>query len=278
MDDQRGTDDADAGESDSYDDCPDTCPECGSTDVTALYKQVTSSVTELDTYACTDCDWSGLPPWTCGGETTDGSQCELEVAEPDQRCAYHPKDGDSDVTTGAPRGNDNAVGNDGGAPQGNTNSLKTGQYQSLKRRLDMLDDDQRQRFETHYTDFMTKAENKGAAVALATAEVLRESIADRLLEADQQGGLWETIPVTDDTGDVVLDPRTGEPVTRERLRRDDIDALKSLMSELRLGKKYEGINDNQNAGSQGHGNAQTLWGDTDTGDLDLPDADAADST
>lgn len=242
---------------------PEACPQCGQDDLTALYRSVTATVSEFAKFACESCDWSGSPPWRCGSEdTSDGSACRCQVSEPGERCHYHPEDSDEpdvDGDPGAPEGNDNAVGNDGGAPEGNTNAMKGGQYMSLKRRLETLSEDQRARFETHYLDFMKKAENKGAAIALATAEVLRESVADRLIRADKDGELWEEIPVVDDNGEPIIDPETGEPVKRERLRRDDIDALKGLMSELRLGKKYEGINDNQDSSAAGHGNAPLLW-------------------
>lgn len=254
-DDLQTVDDADAP------DRPDACPNCGSDDLTPLYKSVTGSVREFVKWACEDCDWSGSPPWRCGStDTTTGDPCQHTVSDPSDQCYLHPKDGDP-PDAGAPEGNDNAVGNNGGAPEGNTNAMKHGQYMSLKRRLNTLSDDQRQRFEVHYTDFMQKAENKGAAVALATTEVIREEVADRLIEAAQDGELWEEVPVVDDNGDPIVDPETGEPVTKERLRRDDIDALKTLMSELRLGKKYEGINDNQDSQAAGHGNASLLWSD-----------------
>jgi len=250
------------------DDEPQACPDCGQTDLRALYEAVTDTVSQFVKWDCPACDWSGSPPWKCGStDTTTGEPCGHTVSDPSDRCHLHPTDGPK-PDAGAPEGNDNAVGNDGGAPVGNTNGMKHGQYMSLERRLSTLSEDQRQRFEVHYTDFLSKAENKGTAVALATAEVLRESIADRLLEADQNGELWETVPVTDDNGEPVIDPRTGEPVTTERLRRDDIGALKGLMSELRLGKKYEGINDNQDSSTQSHGNAALLWDDADGSDSD----------
>jgi hypothetical protein len=253
---------------------PEACPRCGNSALTDLWKKVTATVSEFHEYACEDCDWSGAPPWRCGSEdTSDGSACRNPVSDPSEQCHYHPVDSDEpdvDGDPGAPEGNDNAVGNNGGAPEGNTNAMKSGRYMTLKRRLDTFNEQQRQRFESHYTDFMRKAENQGTAIALATAEVLRESVADRLIEADRDGELWEEIPVVDDDGEPIIDPDTGEPVKKERLRRDDIDALKGLMSELRLGKKYEGINDNAgDSSAAGHGNANLLW-DADDG------ADAAD--
>jgi hypothetical protein len=253
-------------------DMPETCPQCGHGDLTALYRSVTGTVSEFACFACEACDWSGSPPWTCDSEdTTTGEPCGHKVSDPSDRCHLHPEDGDK-PDAGAPEGNDNAVGNDGGAPEGNTNAMQGGQYMSLKRRLDTLSDEQRQRFETHYLDFMKKAENKGAAIALATAEVLRESVADRLIRADREGELWEEVPVVDDNGEPIIDPETGEPVKRERLRRDDIDALKTLMSELRLGKKYEGINDNQDTSAAGHGNASLLWDEDDAAEAADHDA------
>lgn len=280
MTDDNGPDDGADGlearpDMDSPDE-PEACPQCGHGDLTALYRSVTGTVSEFDSWACEACDWSGSPPWRCGSEdTSDGSACRNQVSAPGERCHYHPEDSDDfdvDGDPGAPEGNDNAVGNDGGAPEGNTNAMQGGQYMSLKRRLDTLSDEQRQRFETHYLDFMQKAENKGTAIALATAEVLRESVADRLIRADREGELWEEVPVVDDNGDPIIDPETGEPVKRERLRRDDIDALKGLMSELRLGKKYEGINDNQDSAAAGHGNANLLWDEDDAADAADHDA------
>jgi hypothetical protein len=185
----------------------------------------------------------------CGSTDTEtGNPCRRVVSGPSEQCFMHSGDGPPD---------------DHGAPppalQGNTNAVSDAAYTSVERRLETFDADQMALFEAYFRDFARKAENRLSAVQLATAAVVRDSIEERLLT----DGVYEERALTTDDGTVIHDPGTGDPMTREAIRSRDIRAYTDILRELRLGKKYEGINDNQQnaAAAHGHGNISLLWGD-----------------
>jgi hypothetical protein len=189
----------------------------------------------------------------CGSiDTGTGDPCRRVVSDPSEQCFMHSGDGPPD---------------DHGAPppamRGNTNAVKDAAYMSYDRRLASFDGEQKALFTGYFRDFARKAENRLSAVQLATAAVIRDTLADRLLEAAQAGDLWTEEPVVDGNGDPITDPDTGETITRERIR-PDLKAYTKMLGELRLGKKYEGISDNQQtaAAGHGHGNISLLWSDS----------------
>jgi hypothetical protein len=183
----------------------------------------------------------------CGStDTGTGDPCRRVVSDPSEQCFMHSGDGPPD---------------DHGAPppalQGNTNAVSDAAYTSVERRLETFDADQMELFEAYFCDFARKAENRLSAVQLATAAVVRDSIEERLLT----DGVYEEQTLTTDDGTVIHDSETGNPMTREAIRSRDIRAYTDLLRELRLGKKYEGINDNQQDATvaHGHGNISLLW-------------------
>jgi len=199
----------------------------------------------------------------CGStDTATGDPCRRVVSDPSEQCFMHNGDGPPD---------------DHGAPppamRGNTNAVKDAAYTSYERRLESFDTEQKTLFDAYFRDFTQKAENRLSAVQLATAAVVRDTIADRLIEAEQDGDLWTEVPVTDSDGNPIVDPDTGDTLTRERLR-PDLKTYTKMLGELRLGKKYEGITDNQQdaAVADGHGNISLLWSDP-PDDGDGTDAD-----
>ncbi len=184
----------------------------------------------------------------CGSTDTEtGNPCRRVVSGLSEQCFIHSGDGPPD---------------DHGAPppalQGNTNAVSDAAYTSVERRLETFDADQMALFEAYFRDFARKAENRLSAVQLATAAVVRDSIEERLLT----DGVYEERALTTDDGTVIHHPDTGDPMTREAIRSRDIRAYTDILRELRLGKKYEGINDNQQnaAAAHGHGNISLLWG------------------
>ena len=196
----------------------------------------------------------------CGStDTGTGDPYRRVVSDSSEQCFMHSGDGSPD---------------DHGAPppalQGNTNAVGDAAYTSVERRLETFDADQMALFEAYFRDFARKAENRPLAVQLATAAVVRDSIEERLLT----DGVYEEQTVTTDDGTVIHDPETGNPMTRKAIRSRDIRAYTDMLWELRLGKKYEGINDNQQsaAAAHGNGNISLLCGDP-PDDGDGTDAD-----
>jgi len=196
----------------------------------------------------------------CGStDTGTGDPCRRIVSDPSEQCFMHSGGGPPDGHGAPPP-----------ALQGNTNAISDAAYTSGERRLETFDADQMALFEAYFHDFARKAENRLSAVQLATAAVVRDTIADRLLI----DGVYEEQPVTTDNGTVIHDPETGGPMTRKVVRSSDIRAYTDMLRELRLGKKYEGISDYQQdtAVAHGHGNISLLWGGP-PGDGNGTDAD-----
>lgn len=198
----------------------------------------------------------------CGStDTGTGDPCQRAVSDPSERCFMHSGGGPPD---------------DHGAPppalQGNTNAVSDAAYTSVERRLETFDADQMALFEAYLRDFARKAENQLSAVQLATAAVVRDSIEERLLTE----GVYEEQTLTTEDGTVIHDPETGDPMTRDAIRSRGIRAYTDMLRELRLGKKYEGINDNQQdaAVAHGHGDISLLWGNP-PDDGDGTDADGS---
>lgn len=81
----------------------------------------------------------------CGAETNNGGHCKRPTTD-SERCYLHDESGVAD-THGAPDGNQNAVGNNGGGvPLGSANAMTYGVYASRDRLWSEMSDTERERF------------------------------------------------------------------------------------------------------------------------------------
>lgn len=202
---------------------------------------------------------------TCGHPTdTTGDPCQRPVSAPDDCCYLHV-DGGAPEEHGAPEGNQHAVGNDGGAPAGNTRAAEHGLNMGVKRRLQWfkeLGDPYISLFEDYYVEYHGKAENKSQAAALASAAEIRDRLEEHLLI---DGVFYE---------DQIADP---DELVEQGLSRDEamerafvnnpktatIEAYTDACREIRLGLKYEGVSGNTSGGGPGElpEGASALWED-----------------
>jgi len=122
---------------------------------------------------------------TCSAPTdTTGDLCQRPVSTPEDRCYIHADDEGVPDNHGAPDGNQNAVGNDGGAPAGNTRAVEHGLHMSVKRRLQLfkeLGEPEISLFESYYVSYHGKVENESEAAALASTAVIRDRLEKHLL-------------------------------------------------------------------------------------------------
>jgi len=152
----------------------------------------------------------------------------------------------TDVDYGGPEGNDHAVGNDGGPPPGNFNAVDHGLEMSVRRRIEMFDDDQLDAFMGYYEQYEYKAENPGEAARLASIAVIIEEL-ERDLFMD---GCW--IVKENDDGEEYKIPK-----------QQTLEALFDANRELRLSQDYEGITNNSEGDSSNQfSGVSALWDDT----------------
>jgi uncharacterized protein YjcR len=95
----------------------------------------------------------------------------------------HKDDGTPDGH-GAPKGNDNAVNNDGGAPDGNMNAAEHGAYMSFNRRLEFIE----QRglediFRSHLQEARQNYETEHKAIRVATTATVEEGLLADLMDS-----------------------------------------------------------------------------------------------
>lgn len=192
----------------------------------------------------------------CGRpKDSEPGECENVVREPGEACFLH---GDEDLPDrwGAPEGNDNAVGNDGGdgAPEGNFFALKTGEHTSAKRRLEFLVEQGKEDLAQSFADAYLSAIDRGAdpqgAVKIATSEAFAEKLERDMIEEDFQRDLYHE----------------GELVARV-FDNDRASAITSFYRESRLMAREEAITNGSKTGggTQAHGNKDRLvdadaWG------------------
>jgi hypothetical protein len=69
----------------------------------------------------------------CGAETRDGTPCEKYPVSGRDRCRFHGGASTGPDDTSYLEGNGHAAGNDGGAPEGNTNTVESGAFVPLDR-------------------------------------------------------------------------------------------------------------------------------------------------
>lgn len=202
----------------------------------------------------------------CGHPGSNGP-CGNPATEPDGSCwldthGDDPAESEADGR-GAPEGNDHADGNPGGgAPEGNFNAIETGLHTSVKRRLDWfkeLGEPYLSLFEDYYVEFHGKAENKSQAAALASLAVIRDEL-DRNLVVD--GVFYEDqIADPEELIEAGIPPEEAQDKAFvEKPKIATLDGLDKIEKELRLGLKYEGVNDNRGGGgATGHDGKSAMW-------------------
>jgi len=178
----------------------------------------------------------------CQNPATEGSRCWIDAhtEEPDQE-PVKASDG-----RGAPEGNQHALGNDGGPPEGNTNAMKHGLHMTAERLLEVMDERQQEEFKHRFIEYRDGTLNQSQAMAMAAAAVLRVDILKDLFDQ----GLERTV-YTD----------TGDPY--QQFKKDDLQALQGFFREIRLGLHYEGNSAQHQGGSSGHDNLDAMVQDAD---------------
>jgi len=173
----------------------------------------------------------------CQNQATEGERCWIDshTEEPDE-APVKASDG-----RGAPEGNDHALGNDGGPPEGNVNAMKHGLHMTAERLLEVMDDRQQSEFKNRFLEFSQGTMNDSQAMALAAASVLRIDILESLFDE----GLERTTYTED-----------GQPY--QQFKKADIQALNAFFREIRLGLHYEGISAQHTGGASGHDNLDAL--------------------
>lgn len=146
-----------------------------------------------------------------------------------------------------------------GAPDGHMHQVKDGLNMTLKRRLDLfraLGEPLIDLFEEYYVEYAGKAENKTEAASLASAAVIRDELEAHLLKdglfyQKQVGDPQELAEAGKDPDDAFVAMPKGQT----------LESYHDARREVRLGLKYEGVNDN--TGSSGAGGlpegAEGLW-------------------
>lgn len=174
-------------------------------------------------------------------DTNSGEPCQRQVSNPSDTCRLHPDDGELPDGHGAPKGNRNAVGNDGGSPsKGNENAVKHGLYQSVKRRVHSLDSEQQRTYMAHVQNYQEQGVDTMQAVSLASAELLKEEV-----EVDLFDDLFKTIYT--DAGNQIDVPKS-----------DMMDAWQGFKREIRMTRHHEGLSTLSGGDSDGHANADLL--------------------
>lgn len=69
----------------------------------------------------------------CGAETRQGTPCRKYPVDGGERCRFHGGASTGPTDVEHLEGNDRAVGNDGGAPEGNTNAIESGAFVALEK-------------------------------------------------------------------------------------------------------------------------------------------------
>lgn len=173
----------------------------------------------------------------CQNPATDGSRCWIDShTEDPEEAPVKASDG-----RGAPEGNEHALGNDGGPPEGNVNAMQHGLHMTAERLLEVMDERQRSEFKNRFLEFRDGSMNDSQAMALAAASVLRIDILESLFDE----GLERTTYTED-----------GQPY--QQFKKADIQALQGFFREIRLGLHYEGNSAQHTGGAAGHDNLDAL--------------------
>lgn len=129
----------------------------------------------------------------CGSEDTeDASPCQRSVPE-GERCFMHDLSG-TDSSHGAPAGNSNALGNDGGPPEGNSNAMNHGRHMTPERLRETFSGRERglcmDLSEGHRERVPEYSSER--AEEIATLQVMETRLSRRLL--DKLSGSGERVP------------------------------------------------------------------------------------
>lgn len=187
----------------------------------------------------------------CGVDTENGGTCDNPP---------HPKHGDNGrcwIPSHQPDAGD--AENPQGAPSGNTNSVEHALDMPTKRRLDIfreIGDPLLGMFEDYYVAYRAKAENKREAASLASAAVIRDQLESHLLK----DGLTYTKQIGD-PNELAAQGKDPEEAWTQMPKSQMLEAYQEARTEVRLGLKYEGVNDN-NTGSgttDGQSDYSDLW-------------------
>lgn len=204
----------------------------------------------------------------CGStDTTDGEPCQNPVSDPDDVCFLHG-DGGPPEGHGAPEGNDNAAGNDGGPMPGNDHAERHGLYSDRSLYFQRLPDD-----EQAWVDGLVDAWLADAPFGRANiggVELLRKAAIDehkrRRANAyiREEGVVTENVVGYDDDGDpIVKKEENPANLPLSRLARDTIRTLKELnvleSPDARIA---------ENAGDWAEAARRVARGDVDGGDDD----------
>jgi hypothetical protein len=138
----------------------------------------------------------------------------------DGRCSSHGGSG------GAPEGNQNAVGNEGGeGVPGNTNAMTHGLNMTIQRQYEAFDDDQREAFRFYVEYYRTERglDDLVQAKRLAIAEVMTDRV-----EADLADDIYKT---------VYTESGAEMQVPKESM----FDAHQQYITTIRMKQHYEGI-------------------------------------
>jgi len=183
----------------------------------------------------------------CGATTRDGSPCRKWPVggAGEGRCRFHggASTGPDEPTVDHLKGNDHATGNDGGAPEGNTNAQIHGGFGDWRKEYDRLDDADRELVDRLASDMMeTAAEHaphvpadrrERLCLKMATLSHMADrASADVWCELDGSGpgrGIAVERTVTTDSGDTVTVHRPN-PASRatHTLRRREHKIAKEL--------------------------------------------------
>ena len=184
------------------------------------------------------------PRYRCGStDTGSGEPCGETVNGPEQRCYRHDPEHPGKA---GPPGNANAVANDGGAPNGNVNALKTGEHMSIQRKRDALLDHfgegaARRYFEL-LKEYRQKCANPSRAIDIAADAAMNDAIRTEFFE---DGG--KTTKYADD----------GTPF--EAFDSHRYEAIRRMDKRVARALDYEGVREKvSTGGSSGHDNLDLL--------------------
>lgn len=154
-------------------------------------------------------------------------------------CKHH---NDSGAPSKSLEGNQNAVGNDSGAPEGHFRSLKTGDNTSVDRWLEFIDENKDDDFKAIFRGYWERFRDRGADPVVATRLAVLWSKADynnmELLKEDFMRPMYHEGEYVDDVFD---SERDSSALSNERearmLRREDKLSPKSRDSDVAEGVK-----------------------------------------
>jgi len=143
-------------------------------------------------------------------------------------CETHREGGSREGGPGGPPPGNNAVGNDGGAPEGNTRAMRTGQYMTLKKKLIAFNrnygEGAAQMFKDAFLEYKAKMGSVSQAQSYATLYCFTQ-----LLQTELINEAMETAHYTDDgTRYKALDEKR-------------LDQMRKLTQEVRMGRDHEGL-------------------------------------